>query len=77
MDTITAPELLQKYEKQQAKYTFTEIEIDATELSYVSYAGLRVLRIMCESLKDSSRFKISNVNDEVKKILTTEFPNTK
>lgn len=77
LDTITAPELLQKYEKQQAKYTFTEIEIDATELSYVSYAGLRVLRIMCESLKDSSRFKISNVNDEVKKILTTEFPNTK
>lgn len=77
LDTITAPELLQKYEEQRAKDAFIEIEIDATELSYVSYAGLRVFRIMCESLEDSSRFKIRNVNDELKKILMIDFPNTR
>ena len=77
LDTITAPELLQKYEEQRVKDAFIEIEIDATELSYVSYAGLRVFRIMCESLEDSSRFKIRNVNDELKKILMIDFPNTR
>ena len=72
LDTITAPKLLQEYEVQRAK-TFTEIHIDATELEYISYAGLRVLEFIRETLKDKNLFKINNANDEVTKILNGEF----
>jgi len=70
LDTITSPKLLQKFE-EQAK-NFTEIKIDATEIKYISYAGLRVLKIMCDSLQDKNLFTVLNANDEVKKILSTE-----
>ena len=69
LDTITAPKLLQQYEEYQAENNFTEIHIDAAELEYISYAGLRVLKIMRDSLQDENLFKIENANDEVKKIL--------
>lgn len=65
LDSITAPELLQKYEEQRAKNIFDEIHVDAANLKYISYAGLRALKIM----QESCNFKISNMNDEVKKIL--------
>ena len=65
LDSITAPELLQKYEECRAKNIFTEIHVDAANLSYISYAGLRVFKIMQESC---NLFKINNMNDEVKKI---------
>ena len=68
LDTITAPKFLQKYEEQQAD-SFTEIHIDAAELGYISYAGLRVFKIICENLADTNLFKVSNANDEVGKIL--------
>lgn len=68
LDTITAPKLLQEYEVQRAK-NFTEIHIDAAELSYISFAGLRAFKIMRESLDDENLFKIINANDEVGKIL--------
>ena len=61
---------MQKFE-EQAK-NFTEIKIDATEIKYISYAGLRVLKIMRESLQDKNLFTVLNANDEVKKILSTE-----
>ena len=64
LDSITAPELLQKYEEQRAKNIFDEIHVDAANLKYISYAGLRALKIM----QESCNFKISNMNDEVKKI---------
>ena len=69
LDTITAPKLLQQYEEYQAENNFTEIHIDAAELEYISYAGLRVLKIMRESLDDENLFKVENANDEVEKIL--------
>lgn len=69
LDTITAPKLLQQYEEYQAENKFTEIHIDASELSYISYAGLRVFKIMRESLDDENLFKIINANDDVRKIL--------
>lgn len=71
LDTITAPELLQKVEEHRAKNSFTEIIIDAKNLSYVSYAGFRALQILHESC---SNFKINNVSDAVRKILTENFP---
>lgn len=69
LDTITAPELLQKYEEQRSTNKFTEIHIDAKKLDYISYAGLRVFKIMCESLEDVNLFKIINADGEVKNIL--------
>ena len=69
LDTITAPKLLQQYEEYQAENNFTEIHIDAAELEYISYAGLRVLKIMRDSLQDENLFKVENANDEVEKIL--------
>ncbi len=67
MDTLTAPELLQKFQELPDKAA--AIEIDAANMTYVSSAGLRVLLMMYKSLEDKSRFKILNVNDEVKEIL--------
>jgi len=74
LDTITAPKLLQEYEACREKFSFAEIKIDAAELSYVSYGGLRVLKIMCDDLEDSSRFKILNAGKEVRKFLSADFP---
>lgn len=69
LDTITAPKLLQEYEEYQAENNFSEIHIDAAELSYISFAGLRAFNIMRDSLKDETLFKIENANDDVEKIL--------
>ena len=69
LDTITAPKLLQQYEEYQAENNFTEIQIDAAEIEYISFAGLRAFNIMLDSLQDENLFKIENVNAEVKKIL--------
>ena len=38
-------------------------------MAYVSSAGLRVLLMMCKSLKDKSRFRMTGINDNVKEIL--------
>ena len=73
LDTITAPKLLQEYEEQRATSDFTEIHIDATALEYISYAGLRVFKIIRETLADENLFTVTNANDEVTKILSGEF----
>lgn len=70
LDTITAPKLLQKYEEERAKYTFKEIHVNAAELEFISYAGLRVLNILRDSLEDKSLFKIDNADCEIENILS-------
>ena len=67
MDTLTAPELLQKFQALPEKAA--AIEIDVENMSYVSSAGLRVLLMMYKTLEDKSRFKLLNVSDEVMEIL--------
>ena len=69
MDTITAPELLKKFQEMPEKAD--AIEVDVKDMAYVSSAGLRVLLMMYKSLKDKSQFKLLNVSDEVKEILET------
>ncbi len=69
LDTITAPKLLQKYEEERAKYRFKEIHINAAELEFISYAGLRVLNILRDSLEDKNLFKIDNADGKVENIL--------
>ena len=67
MDTITAPELLKRF--QEAGQGLTSIHIDVSRMAYVSSAGLRVLLMMYKSLKDKSRFELTGVNAEVREIL--------
>ena len=67
MDTITAPELLRRFQELPDKAT--DIEIDVADMAYVSSAGLRVLLMMYKSLEDKTRFKLLNVNNDVKEIL--------
>jgi anti-anti-sigma factor len=69
MDTITAPELLKKF--QEAGDGIREIKIDVSRMAYVSSAGLRVLLMMYKSLDDKSRFKMTGVSEEVREILET------
>ena len=47
------------------------IEVDVSDMAYVSSAGLRVLLIMYKSLSDKGRFKLSGVRKEVQEILET------
>lgn len=67
MDTITAPELLQRFQEIPGKAT--AVEVDVENMVYVSSAGLRVLLMMYKSVEDKSRFKMLNVSDEVREIL--------
>ena len=67
MDTITAPELLKKFQETSGKAD--RIEVDVKKMSYVSSAGLRVLLIMYKSLQDKSRFKMTGVSESVREIL--------
>ena len=69
MDTITAPELLKCF--QEAGDGINAINVDASRMAYVSSAGLRVLLMMCKSLEDKSRFKMTGISDDVREILET------
>ena len=67
MDTITAPELLKRFQAVTDK--IEAIEVDVADMAYVSSAGLRVLLMMYKSLDDKNGFKLLNVKDEVREIL--------
>ena len=69
MDTITAPELLKCF--QDAGEGINAINVDVSRMAYVSSAGLRVLLMMCKSLEDKSRFRMTGINDNVREILET------
>ena len=67
MDTITAPELLQRFQALPCKAE--AIEVNVTNMAYVSSAGLRVLLMMYKSLEDKSQFKMVGVSEEIREIL--------
>ena len=69
MDTITAPELLKKFQEVPGKAE--TIEIDVTDMAYVSSAGLRVLLMMYKSLENKDNFEMTGVSEEVLEILET------
>lgn len=69
MDTITAPELLKRF--QNAGDGIKAIRVDVSRMVYVSSAGLRVLLMMYKSLDDKDRFELTGVSDEVREILET------
>lgn len=63
MDTITAPEVLKKF--QEAGDNITGINVDVSKMAYISSAGLRVFLMMYKSLEDKEKFKISGINATV------------
>lgn len=71
LDTLTAPDLLEKYEKISKESEITKVTIDSKDLQYISSAGLRVLLIMYKALDDPEDFKMININDTVRAILET------
>ncbi len=66
VDTITAPQLLEQYQKADG---VKAIELDIEKMSYISSAGLRVLLIMYKALDDKDRFDLVGMTDSVKEIM--------
>ncbi len=66
VDTITAPELLEQFQKADG---VEAIELHVEKMSYISSAGLRVLLIMYKALDDKDRFKLVGTTDSVKEIM--------
>ncbi|MBQ7265429.1 MAG: anti-sigma factor antagonist [Firmicutes bacterium] len=69
LDTLTAPELLKKF--QEAQQPIEAIELHVDDMSYISSAGLRILLIMYKSLEDKSKFKMLGVSESVRDIIQT------
>ena len=69
MDTITAPELLEKF--KEAGEGIKKITVDVSRMPYVSSAGLRVLLMMCKSLESKNDFELTGISPEVREILET------
>ncbi len=69
MDTITAPQLLKRFQEAEGK--ITGIKIDVSRMPYVSSAGLRVFLMMFKSLPDKDRFEMTGISDSVREILET------
>ena len=67
LDSLTAPQLLAKYEEQSASGAIRKVQIDCHALDYISSAGLRVLLIMKKECKEG--VSLTGMNDLVSDIL--------
>ena len=68
IDTLTAPRIMEDFEKTCASGGVEDILIDFEDLTYISSAGLRVLLIIFKRLNGKEHFELINCNPEVKKI---------
>lgn len=71
LDTITAPELLKAWEAEKVNQEITAIEVDCSDLQYVSSAGLRVFLMMYKSLENKDSFQMTGITEAVREILET------
>ena len=71
LDTITAPELLEKFRKVSEETAFTTISFDMKDMEYISSAGLRVLLLMRKSVEDNDHFELRNMSPSVRDIIET------
>ncbi len=67
LDTLSAPGLLEFYEKTVGFYMIDEVCVDCKDLEYISSAGLRVLLIMQKKCKRGIVLK--DANDNIMEIL--------
>jgi anti-anti-sigma factor len=67
LDSLTAPQLLEVYEKREAAGGIRKVRVDCRAMDYISSAGLRVLLIM----QKQHGVKLTAVNSAVREILET------
>ena len=67
VDSLTAPQLLEVYEKRSAAGGIRKVQVDCHALDYISSAGLRVLLIMQKNSEDG--VSLCGVNELVGEIL--------
>lgn len=67
VDTLTAPALLDFFEKTAKEHEISEVRVDCVDLAYISSAGLRVLMIMMKNCKDG--VTLEGVNATVREIV--------
>ncbi len=70
IDTITAPMLIEEYEKLKTKTTLNKLVIDMGNVVYVSSAGIRALLIIFKE-RGSEAFALANLTPEVSEIFHT------
>ena len=66
-DTLSAPKVLEYFEKESVKQEIRKVTIDCSGLIYISSAGLRVLLMMQKKCRDG--IALSEVNEPVREIL--------
>ncbi len=71
VDTLTAPELLSLYRKENEKHAFRSVEIDMRNLDYISSAGLRVLMIMAKDCPENGAVAVAHLKSEIWSIFET------
>ena len=67
VDTLTAPKMLEMFERVKAEHRLSSVVIDCRELSYISSAGLRVLLIMKKGCTEG--VMLSGISPVVREIL--------
>ena len=67
VDTLTAPKMLEMFERVKAEHKLSSAVIDCRELSYISSAGLRVLLIMKKECNEG--VKLTGITPAVREIL--------
>ena len=67
LDSLTAPQLLEVYEKRNAAGGIRKVQVDCRAMDYISSAGLRVMLIMQKNSADG--VNLIGVNDTVMEIL--------
>ena len=67
LDSLTAPQLLEVFEKQNAAGGIRRVRVDCHALDYISSAGLRVLLIMRKKCEEG--VSLSGINETVGEIL--------
>ena len=69
VDTLTAPEILSRFEEIEKEGNIAGISVDCRNLEYISSAGLRVLLIMHK--KSINGLSLTGVSESVNEILET------
>ncbi len=67
MDTLTAPQVLELFEKKKMDSNIDNVVVNCSNLQYISSAGLRVLLIMYKTCKGG--LVLNGVNEVIREIL--------
>lgn len=71
IDSTTSTEFLSSFNEAKDAAPYSKIQIDMSELQYISSAGLRVLMIMKKTLEEDKKISCLGVQDIVKDIFAT------